>query len=146
VEYRIPEHVAAGMTGCHRRSALGVPAAVIADDDLLHSSKGASAQITFAHGVLSQDEEQVHHREREQDIRANEDTRHRLRRSARQARSLDGISDAASSRTPLFPAGLERQHVGKSNPAVPAARDALEGDLLLVEQPHERRGWDLNPR
>jgi hypothetical protein len=110
---------------------------VVADDDLLPLVQEGVCPDHFVHSVLGQGEEQVHHREREQDIRVDEDTRHRVRRSVRQARSLYGISDAASSRTSLVPAGLEGQHVGESHPAVPAARDSFEGDFLLVEQPHD---------
>lgn len=96
--------------------------------------------------VLGESEQQIHHREREQDARADEDPPHRSVGEVRVGHSLGG--SLAALLTAVSPLG-EGDHVGEADPAVAASGELIGLDLAVVEeasdegprQPEEVRGF-----
>jgi hypothetical protein len=87
--------------------------------------------------VLSEGEQHIHDGEREEDVRVGEDPPPCTLSSIRQVGSFDRLRNPPPSRSAPLTTGLEGQDIREAHAAVAAAREALEGDLALVEQPHD---------
>jgi hypothetical protein len=88
--------------------------------------------------VLGEREEHIHHREREEDARVDEDTRHGSVRKVCVGCRIGDRSSAIAATVALL---SERKDIGKQDAAMATARQSFRRDRALIEQAsHKRSG------